>query len=473
MKRLKQVDIIYSLIGFAYLILFFIIKDDPFYGDSKSTISRLSILIFESNFNTCIYPKGMDPGHPSTFPLIHAGLWKLFGKHLWISHALQLLTTFSAFAGIYKLEKSFKTRGWIALLTAANPIFIAMFASLNTHMALLLFLVWYLTQIGKNKWFLKSLCIAGLLLTHNQGMLIATVLLGSETIFYRNYKSIGLQLLGILPWILWLVIHKSVAGWYLFPPEYAEFRGVGTPKILFKNALMIVWRLLDFGMFTLFFLGLYQVLKQKEKALYLLLFIALGITGATWLAVKFSLAHRYFIFVTFILAIPSAQLLKNSKTWKQLIVLLILISGSFWYYPGKQLSDANILYRSYFQIYNQIQNHPVLSKLSIYSTPPNESHSKITHLRNGEKLLDIRSLSESADSSNVNIIMQGNLCGKMSKNWIKKTAQWKSIYFTDGAAWVQILVNPRLSTTIDSEEFSERTPGNLELLIRELKQKYQ
>ena len=47
--------------------LFVLTKNDPFFGDSISTISRAANHIYESDFTEISYPQNLDPGHPLSF----------------------------------------------------------------------------------------------------------------------------------------------------------------------------------------------------------------------------------------------------------------------------------------------------------------------------------------------------------------------------------------------------------------------
>lgn len=414
----------------------------------------------------------MDPGHPSIIPIIHALLWKSFGLHLSLSHMLNGIMAIVSFYGLFKLDLHFKTKGWIGILTAINPIILSMFAGLNTHIFLFAFFTWYLVYYLKNNSWGMMITIAAMLLSHNQGMLIATVVIGSHLIFTKNIKSVGIQLMGIIPWIIWLIIHKNHSGWYLFPPEYSDFRGVASPKALFKNAIMIVWRLLDFGLFIVVILGLMQIWKEKGKKNFYLLFVAIGIIGATWLAVKYSLAHRYFIFAILLLSLPAAKLIRGLKTWKKAGIVLLIISGSFWYYPGKQLSDANLMYRHYYSIYNQIQSNPSIKQNTIYSTPPNESPSIITHLKESKTLLSLSRIDTVSNPLDVNFVMHGNVCGTLGKNWKEHIKDWKYITYYSGPAWVNLYYSPKIASKIPLKQFSQRKISKLEKWITGLKNRF-
>lgn len=467
----NQERILTFIVYLSYIALFFFTSSDPFFGDAKSTISRLAYPAFESNFNIWLYPEGMDPGHPVLVPLIHAFLWKIFGARLWISHLFTFGFTLLALCFAQRIDKQYKSNGWFLLLIAINPLFIALSASLNSHIILVACFLGFLSFQLKGKTIQQMLCIAGLLITHNQGMLIAVVLIIAQFIVERNIKRTLQLTLAFLPWFLWLAIHYSQTGWFLFPPEYAEFRGVGTLPTLIKNAAIIVWRLADFGLFILIILALAYQIKTRDKKMLSIYLIALGVIGSVWLSVKFSIAHRYLIFAHLTLTIPAALYLKNRSHWMKTIVVILIISGSFWYYPGKQLSDANIQFRHYFDIYKTIQSESITSNYALFSTPPNESESTITHLSNNPKLVQIRSLSLVRDTSNIQRVMHGNVCGPLSKETKHLIQEWDFITIQSGPAWVNIYSKQPIEDKLKAK-YPKRKATWLEEKMLNLKKRY-
>jgi len=412
----------------------------------------------------------MDPGHPVIFPLMHALLWKIFGAHLWVSHLFNLTFVLLALYFSFQLDRYYKCRLWLMLLIAINPLFIAIAATLNTHMALTAFFLGFHYYQSKSNLGGQLLCLSALLLTHNQGMLLAFVLLIADFIVYRNPKQVLKLLPSLIPWSIWLIIHKSQTGWYLFPPEYAQFRGVGSTKNLIKNAAIIAWRLFDFGLLSIWILATPFLLKNRDKKYVQIALIALGVIGSVWLSVKFSIAHRYIIFAILILSIPAAVKLKHHKTGIKLLVMAILFSGSFWYYPGKQLSDANMQYRSFFSIYRTIQNQNSLRNRKIFSTPPNESHSGITHLSHDSMLLNIASLSEELSKNRITLVMNGNVCGPLPDEIKELISTWNTITIQSGTAWVNLHSKTPFNKEL-LQKFPKRTPTWLESKLISLKRK--
>lgn len=463
--------ILFFTVFIFYVGLFFFTYSDPFFGDAKSTISRLAYPAFESNFEIWLYPKGIDPGHPVLVPLFHAFLWKTFGAHLWISHLFTFCFTLLALVFAASLDKHYQSKGWLLLLVAINPLFVSLAASLNSHIILVACFLGFHFFYTRGRLSGQIICLIGLLLTHNQGMLIAVVLLIAHLFTERNAKQTIWMMLAFIPWGIWLFIHHLYTGWFLFPPEYAEFRGVGSLPTLLKNAAIITWRLADFGLFFIILIALFYLVKHRNKAMIYIVLIALGIIGSVWLSVKFSIAHRYLIFTHLILTIPASLLIIKQRNWLKYLTLVLLLSGSFWYYPGKQLSDANIQYRHYFCLYKTIQSLPTLSNHTLYSTPPNESESTITHLSNDTLWLRIKSLSEVKDPNTIHKVMHGNVCGPLPLETKELVSTWDYITIQSGPAWVNIYSKAPFNSKM-REKFPKRKVSWFEQKMKDLKKQY-
>ncbi len=456
-------------IGIGYLLLFLLCMNDPFYGDSKSTISRLAVPIYNSNFTEIFYPKGMDPGHPIFFPLLHAFLWKLFGKNLIVSHLVSFILTIISLFTAQKIDKHYQLKNYFLLLVAINPIFLTLSVTLNTHIALVAgVLIYFYAFIKQKPWYLfAAACF--MLLTHNEGLLIVSSFIVAQIISTKNLKTILPALLAFIPWFAWLVWHKTAVGWYLFPPEYAEFRGLGRPISLLKNLGIITWRLVDFGLFTIIISAIIAVKKEPLKKYLFHLLFAMLLCLAIWFSVKFSIAHRYFIPVWIVLSVPAAIALLSQKKWVVVLLFAIIVSGNFWYYPGKQLSDANILYRHYFSIYQQIQQSTFKTN-KIYSTPPNESSFEYTHLETISKPLFIKSISEEKNPAKINCVMEGNVNGALPDEIQEQIKNWPYQTFESGPAWVNIYINPSIAIG-DTSNWKHREAGKFEQLIINIKKK--
>jgi len=468
---IQKYGIVVSVIT-GYLLLFVICANDPFYGDAKSTISRLAVPMYYSNFKIIFYPQGIDPGHPIFFPMLHAALWKMFGTSLMVSHPVTYFFSAMLLMGAYKIDKHYQLKGVLLLLVAINPIVMALSASLNTHIVLAACTLWYYQFYLDKKVWGMVLMASLMLLTHNEGLLIFIAFIAAQVLVEKKISP--RIFIAFAPWLAWLFIHQHYSGWYLFPPEYDNFRGLGKPLTLVKNLGIITWRLLDFGLFAITLLGLYQIYKNRSKQWLLVLIFSLLLTIAIWVTVKFAIAHRYFIPVFLMLSIPAAHYFLKQKRTYLLLAAVVILSGSFWYYPGKQLSDANLMYRNYFTIYAEVAKSN-LSDFIFYSTPPNESNAFITHVepQKFNDLLKIKNVGNQVNTyPHINAVFESNLNGPLPDSLQFLIQQWPYQTFESGPAFVNIYVRPSLAPN-GAQNWPHRKVGNFEQWLKSIKSKLQ
>ncbi|MFT5724850.1 MAG: hypothetical protein ACI9JN_001973, partial [Bacteroidia bacterium] len=354
--------------GFVTLslsVLFFVTKSDPFFGDSISTISRSANLIYESNFTEISYPQNLDPGHPITFPMLHALVWRIFGKALWVSHLFNLLFgLFTVMLFVRWGERlgfgHSKYVGGVLLLV--TPLFVSQMANPNMHLPLTFFALGFVYSLSFGKLWHQIVFAAGLMLTHLQGLYYLTPIWiwwfasQNQTSFSKRIgQSIKILWIPGALFLAWLIYHYSITGWYLSSPDYAGHRGFPGFKRFIVNLVMADWRIVDYGQIALWILPVYAVIKNKIEwtwkhpmSLFLLVFlfnaIAIGMTTKT------GPMHRYLLPCLPFLVMVNVSLLKGVSPVKYLALLFILISGHFWFYPGKVMGDATLSYRSIFPL---------------------------------------------------------------------------------------------------------------------------
>src|SRR5574343_30869 len=76
---------------FICSFLFIAVKNDPFFGDSISSTSRLANHIYDNHLLTIFYPVNADPAHPTLYSWILAGIWKIFGRTLYVAHLYSIM----------------------------------------------------------------------------------------------------------------------------------------------------------------------------------------------------------------------------------------------------------------------------------------------------------------------------------------------------------------------------------------------
>src|SRR6056297_2929728 len=74
-------------LSIVYAVLLFLFsKDFPFFWDTVQLGSKHAHWYYENNYQSFFLPQSIDSGHPPTFGMYIALLWKILGKKLWVSH---------------------------------------------------------------------------------------------------------------------------------------------------------------------------------------------------------------------------------------------------------------------------------------------------------------------------------------------------------------------------------------------------
>lgn len=450
----------YFVLGFViffYTALYVVVKQDSFYGDAISTVSRAAWHITQSSFKSISYPPGLDPGHPITFPLIYASIWKIFGTGLRQSHAINFIFSILTSVLVWKWvhRESGKIPAWIAVfLLLCVPQFVANTAQMNTHLPLTFFAL----GLGYSLRFeLKIGQIAfstALLITHLQGLYFLAPLwiwwlFQNQTISFQQKVKYALNMLAIpiLFFCFWLFYHHSITGWWLSSPDYAGHRGTPGIKRIFINLILSDWRIVDYGQIGLFIIPIYLFFRKNfgftwnhPFVLFLVIYffnaIALSITTQT------GPAHRYLLACLPFLVIANAQLLDKVSLSSRILVVILLISGHFWFYPGKVMGDATLANRDIDYLLEELEKE--FPKTEMYSYAPLSNSSLFTRLSEG--LVDYKPLYDlSMDSAEY--IIRSNLSGDFKADELAELQQnWSVRTYEKGYVYLEVYANPAMTS---------------------------
>ena len=469
------------LIAALQLVLFFIVKNDPFHGDAVTSSARAALNIYENNLKTIWYPANFDPGHPTLFPYLLACIWFVLGKSLWVSHAVILIICFFILAVTRKIALIYthETKANIAtLLAGMYSIFVAQQALLlNTPLFYLLVLLCFYYLIKNNvKAFV--LCSVLMELTHLQANFF---LLAFGIIYcYQAYKNkntfsififngLILFLPAISTLIIWLYVHQNHFGWAFLSPNYTEHNNIKGASQFVQSIFLIIWRLVDNGMLTVYVLLAYFAFKQKLNKELLIYSLIILVVNSICMAVFLynTIGHRYFMISQFMLIILLLHAC-NQKNVKGVIVMVFtsLLFGNFMYYPGKVIADTNLQYRNFFKLEQQVKTD--FDSVSFYSYAPISSSAAIRYL-NGEKGLKISSLND-LNLDTIPALLQSNVNAEFTKPQRDYLANnWYGNSYENGAVYVNVFLNPKFYNK--PTWFKLRESNYFETKLQELKYK--
>lgn len=432
--------------------LFFVTKNDPFFGDSISSISRAANLIYDSNFSQISYPENLDPGHPTTYPLIQAVGWKIFGRSLWVSHLTHLLFSIGC---LYYFVRWSNKEGWGSyglvggILLLVTPLFVSQSVNPNMHLPLTFFSVGLVYALRFGKAWEQILFSSLLLVFHLQGLYyLAPIwlwwyLTKQDKPQTKIIYGVKILLIPGLLFLGWLMYHHSITGWYLSSPDYSGHRGMPGIKRIVVNLILADWRIVDYGQIALFALPIWAIFKKKIKWSWehpLVLFLILFIFNSLALAVttKTGPMHRYLLPCLPFLIMANVALMNKVKTYSLGIIGIVLLTGHFWFYPGKVMGDATLSYRAVFPLLEEAQKD--VDGKTIHSYAPLSNPEYDTYLKSSKDnfapLYDLK-LSE------VDYILYSNISGDFKTSELKELNEnWPNITYEKGYVFVQVFSNP-------------------------------
>lgn len=465
------------------LFYFLLSMSLPFWGDSIASVSKAAVRIYEEGLDQPWNYPDADPGHPTLFPWIIALAWTLFGKSLWVAHALIALCLVPLLRLVLNFVKLYDEKWQLSAmaLLVISPLFVSQAVEISLALPLTLAFFAAVWALKKGNILLWVFCMMALSLLHLQGMLLLAAL-GLYDIFrswplkQSWWKRFPYYLIPLLVFGLWAYFHNMEFGWALFTPNYGrEAPGFGT---ILYNLAIGTWRLLDLGYFVLFipvFIAFLRALLKGRLSDLDRLFMAVFIVLCLGIPVIFAYPpnHRY-IFPVYLLLIPLfIRWLQNKPRLKQAVWLstafLVLLSGNLWFYPGKCLGDQNLVFLSYNDIEKEMME--VLPKgATVHSFAPLNNPSKFTWLLESrdiryEDLYD-------REFAELDWILESNLnCEFTAEMRDTLREQFVPHVFESYGVYANVWMNKRLLGQYPHFATGPHEPGSMEVFIGSLKEK--
>ena len=374
MKRNEKIIIL--LFSIFLFVEFFLLIDLPFFWDAISKSQRAD-WIYSSNFSSLIVPTAMNSGHPPLWITSIAVFWVLFGKLLWPARLLLLLINFGVFYQLLVLARTHFTKAasiFLVLLVFIEPTLIASTTMLNNDMMLLFFTLLGINALFKNRSWLYTIAVVGLLMTNLRGIYCFIALSGIHLwlnkagllVFER--KMLRAYIIGILVFIAFAFYQNSQIGWFIITENegFSKHRELTGLARALKNTAAFIKNLLEFGRLIIWIpliFMVYHFLKKKgfkknDKTMRLL--IALVVFTAVFFIgmVPFGnpIGTRYFL-ICFVLAnVLFINLMIDqisNLAYRKIIVLaasILFITGHLWIYPAtiSQAWDSSLAYLNYY-----------------------------------------------------------------------------------------------------------------------------
>lgn len=355
----------------------------PFYGDHVSIISAPANYIFDTGFRSLVLPHDLDTGHPPFYALAHAGLWKIFGRDLWVSHfislsaALFLLNQFRLFC---KNNISENAQKIAIVFFVLQPTVLAQISLMSSDILLCGLFLWGLNAIQKNNFLTLLFAIAFLLLTSVRGIILTGFLFialfyFSDQLKQKFKKYLLIFFAGILPGCSWYLFHYFKTGWFLTNPQSPwaagrAFIGLSAfPAAVFEY----VFRYIEFGMIIPWLIILFcnKKIRHDNISKKTAFFLLTGFLFFSFFLIFFKnpVMIRYILPVQIIALILCARSIASfSKSkFKKIAIsscILIFIAQHFFAYPQMNSSvfeyswgEGSLAHLSYFKFRKEGANY--------------------------------------------------------------------------------------------------------------------
>lgn len=319
----KKIDLIFIFLLVAVLLAFWLPTINiPYWWDSAGYVVHTARQFLETNFNPLVPRDEYTTfAHPPFFIATLAGLWKIFGESLLVSHLLNLIFAFLVLFYTYLLGKELikdKILGNLigfssGILLLFTPVFLAQLGIIYVEIPAVAFAV--MTVYYTLKKNLLGYLIAATLMVLTKEITVFIVFIVLAVIFSKEifrwvkrkelnlanfFKKIFLWSIPLFILFLWFFYHKVVSGWWLVIPG-REFGGgleMSFERIwmVFKFLFFEQWR--NILTFLIIFSGIGAFFREDIRKYFqnlkvFLIFLIPVITALFFGLTEF--LHRYII----------------------------------------------------------------------------------------------------------------------------------------------------------------------------------
>ena len=366
-----------------YLVLFWIVKDLPFFWDTVQLSSKQAHWFYENDFKYFFLPREIDSGHPPFFGFALAVLWKMLGKSLWVGHLAMLLFLWGIVIVVFQLGNYFlgEKYAWIVLLVfVVDPFFAGQSILVSPDISVIFFWLLGILAIIKQKNVILLFAALGLAMISLRGMMLVVglYLFCLTKYIFEDSNKLSLKVIfqKILPFIpsglfglIFLGLHYYHTGWIGYhdqSPWASTFEKAEFPRMIY-NIGIISWRVLDFGrvfVWGAIFISIIHHFRNeikltvKGKELIVLLLLMVLVLTPSMIIHKSINTHRYLLPIVLLINFTGLYFVVKSrfsvkiKTLLFTIIFLGLVTGNFWVYPKKiaQGWDATLAHWPYYKL---------------------------------------------------------------------------------------------------------------------------
>ncbi len=391
--NLKAGHLFLLLVLLIYSLVIIFSIDKCYFWDNVQFTSKEAHWYFNNNFSSFLLPGFSENSeivgsgcHPPLMGIMTAFLWKIFGKHLWVSH---LFIAFWAVILVYNTGRLLKCilpeeiAGYILPVILLDSTILAQIFIASPDIILLAsFIISVRAVIEKRRWLLAT-AILFLVLINGRGAMTGGIVFIFYIIHQKIYENkkitariIYESLFPFLPAFILAGFYYSYYiisyGWFFNNPDSPWAAAGESPEGftgILKNLAAFCLRLGENGRFFIYLLGLFALagLHKRKKLKAALSRLNLSLSWIFILLFVFffyfvvsttsAMTSRYYMGMFVIFNILVFRVLPGILSVKNIRIISIAaiafsITGNLWTYPDNisKAWDATLGHLPYYEL---------------------------------------------------------------------------------------------------------------------------
>lgn len=402
MKLEYKSNLIYPfIVVFVYAVLTVLSMNNCYFWDNIQQISKeahwfyqtdfRSLLIPAQNFSSEIIATGY---HPPLMGIMTAGLWKIFGYKLWVSHVFSFLWALVLIYNGWKLLLKLlpeNIAAWALFIVMFESTLLAQFSIASPDFILFTAFIISLRAVLEHKKVLLTIAVFFLCSINMRGIFVGAILflVHSYYTFLQSEKkaSISSYLKIIIPYLPTILIlagyfsyYFTARGWFFSESSDSNHYALPTGiNQIIKHLAEFGLRSVENGRIIIWAIGIYvavnivktkRPLKAEYKTILLFFLLLTGLYVVFIFTTQMPFSARYFMPQFFLLTLLVLLKINKLFCFKKnriylIAILLFELSGNFWIYPDRIAKswDCTLAHLPYYDLREKCFNYIDQQKL--------------------------------------------------------------------------------------------------------------
>ena len=402
MKLEYKSNLIYPFIVIlVYALLTVLSMNNCYFWDNIQQISKEAHWFYQTDFKSLLMPAQNSGAeiiatgyHPPLMGILTAGLWKIFGCKLWVSHVFSFLWALVLIYNCWKLLLKLlpeNIAGWALLIVMLESTLLAQFSIASPDFILFTAFIVAFRAVLENKKILLAFAVFFLCCINMRGIFVGAILflVHSYYTFLQSEKKASTRsyfkiIIPYLPTILILAVYFTyyftARGWFFAESSdsnhYTLPTGIGR---IIKHLAEFGLRSVENGRIIIWAIGIYvaidiikskRPLKTEYKTILLFFLLLTGLYVLFIFITQMPFSARYFMPQFFLLTLLVLLKINKLFCFKKnriylIAILLFELSGNLWVYPDRIAKswDCTLAHFPYYELREDCFNYIDQQKL--------------------------------------------------------------------------------------------------------------